>query len=92
MGRKRHILVDTLGLLMIVVVPAASVSDPVGARLLFSRLGGAGKKLRRIWVDGTYQSTPVHWVLMQCGIILQPVLRSDDMKGFVVLPRRAWYE
>ena len=92
MGRKRHILVDTLGLLMIVVVPAASVSDPVGARLLFSRLGGAGKKLRRIWVDGTYQSTPVQGVLMQCGIILQPVLRSDDMKGFVVLPRRAWYE
>ncbi len=87
-GRKRHILVDTMGLLMIVVVTAASVSDPAGARLLFSRLGGAGKKLRRIWVDGTYRGKLVDWVLMHCGIILQPVLRSDDMKGFVVLPRR----
>jgi putative transposase len=53
-----------------VVVTAASISDPKGARLLFARLGGGCKKLRRIWVD------------------LQPVLRSDDMKGFVVLPRR----
>ncbi|NTW97413.1 MAG: IS5 family transposase [Oscillochloris sp.] len=87
-GRKRHILVDTMGLLMIVVVTAASVSDPAGAQLLFSRLGGAGKKLRRIWVDGTYRGKLVDWVRTQCGIILQPVLRSDDMKGFVVLPRR----
>ena len=87
-GRKRHILVDTMGLLMIVVVTAASVSDPAGARRLFSRLGGAGKKLRRIWVDGTYRGNVVDWVLNHCGVILQPVLRSDDMKGFVVLPRR----
>ena len=87
-GRKRHILVDTLGLLMIVVVTAASVSDPAGARLLFSRFGGAEKKLRRIWVDGTYRGKLVDWVRVHCGCILQPVLRSDDMKGVVVLPRR----
>jgi putative transposase len=54
-GRKRPVLVDTLGLLLVVVVTAASVSDPAGARLLFKRLGGAGKKLRKIWVDGTYR-------------------------------------
>lgn len=54
-GRKRHILVDTLGLLLVVVVTAASVSDPAGARLLFARLNGGAKKLRRIWVDGTYR-------------------------------------
>ncbi|MCA1598574.1 MAG: IS5 family transposase, partial [Chloroflexi bacterium] len=52
-GRKRHVLVDTMGLLLAVVVTAASVSDPAGARLLFARLGGAGKKLRKVWVDGT---------------------------------------
>jgi putative transposase len=45
-GRKRHLLVDTLGLLMAVVVTAASVSDPAGARLLLARRGGACKKLR----------------------------------------------
>ena len=87
-GRKRHILVDTLGLLLVVVVTAASTSDPAGARLLFARMGGAGKKLRRIWVDGTYRGKLVDWALEHCQFLLQPVLRSDDMKGFVVLPRR----
>jgi len=47
-GRKRHILVDTMGLLVAVVVTAASVSEPKGARRLFKRLPGACKKMRRI--------------------------------------------
>ena len=87
-GRKRHILVDTIGLLLAVVVTAASVSDPKGARLLFKRLGGGCKKLRRIWVDGTYRGKLVNWVADHCWFLLQPVLRTDEMKGFVVLPRR----
>src|SRR5438067_13103496 len=69
-GRKRHILVDTLGLLLAVVVTAASVSDPKGARLLFKRLGGAGKKLRRVWVDGTYRGKLVAWVVDHCWFLL----------------------
>ena len=52
-GRKRHGLVDTLGVLLRVVVTAASTADAAGARLVFARLGGAGKQLRKIWVDGT---------------------------------------
>ncbi|MBP1464412.1 IS5 family transposase [Candidatus Chloroploca sp. M-50] len=88
MGRKRHILVDTMGLLIIVVVTAASMSDPAGARVLFSRLGGAGKKLRRIWVDGTYRGKLVDWVIAQRRFVLQPVLRTDGKKGFLVLPKR----
>jgi len=87
-GRKRHILVDTLGLLLAVVVTAASVSDAKGARLLFARLGGSCKKLRRIWVDGTYRGKLLSWVVDHCWFLLQPVLRTDEMKGFVVLPRR----
>lgn len=87
-GRKRHILVDTLGLLLLVVVTSAAVSDPAGARLLFARMTGACKKLRRIWVDGTYRGKLVDWVIEHCSFILQPVLRSEGMKGFVVLPRR----
>src|SRR5947209_2876576 len=51
-GRKRHILVDTLALLLAVVVTSAALSDPAGAKLLFKRLGGACKKLRRIWLFG----------------------------------------
>ncbi len=87
-GRKRHLLVDTLGLLLAVLVTSAALSDPAGAKLLLKRLGGACKKLRRIWVDGTYRGQLLQWVLLHCRFRLQPVLRSDDQKGFVVLPRR----
>src|SRR5262249_55479469 len=87
-GRKRHLLVDTMGLLLAVVVTAASVSDAKGARMLFKGLGGAGKKLRRIWVDGTYRGHLIAWVLLHCRFLLSPVLRCDDHKGFVVLPKR----
>jgi putative transposase len=87
-GRKRHILVDTLGLLLAVVVTSAAVSDPAGAKLLLRRLGGACKKLRRIWVDGTYRGQLLEWVLQHFPFVLQPVLRRDGQKGFVVLPRR----
>jgi len=87
-GRKRHILVDTLGLLLAVVVTSAAVSDPAGARLLLRRLGGACKKVRRIWVDGTYRGHLLEWVALHCRFVLQPVVRCDGQKGFVVLPRR----
>ncbi len=87
-GRKRHILVDTLGFLMAVIVTEASLSDPAGAKVLLKRLGGACKKLRRIWVDGAYRGLLLEWVLLHYKFVLQPVLRSDDQKGFVVLPRR----
>jgi len=87
-GRKRHILVDTLGLLLAVVVTSAALSDPAGARLLLRRLGGACKKLRRIWVDGTYRGQLFEWVMLHFHFVLQPVLRSQGQKGFVVLPRR----
>jgi putative transposase len=87
-GCKRHILVDTLGLLLAVLVASAAVSDAAGARRLFARRSGACKKLRRIWVDGTYRGRLLGWVLMQCPFVLQLVLRTDDHKGFVVRPRR----
>lgn len=87
-GRKRHILVDTLGLLILVVVTAASVQECDGARVLFKRLGGTGKKLRKIWVDGGYRGELLKWVQSKFKFILEVVLRSDAQKGFVVLPRR----
>ena len=87
-GRKCHILVDTLGLLLAVVVTSAAVSDPAGARLLLQRLGGACKKLLRILVDGTYCGHLVEWVMLHYRFVFQPVLRCDGQKGFVVLPRR----
>src|SRR2546428_7959308 len=87
-GRKRHLLVDTLGLLMAVIVTAASVSDPAGARLLFARLGGACKKLRLLWVDGTYRGQLVDLVSQHMRFVLRVTLRPEGTKGFVLLPRR----
>ncbi len=87
-GRKRHVLVDTLGLLLAVVVTAASTSDPAGARLLLRRLGGACKQVRKIWVDGTYRGQVLDWVSAHFKFRLQPVLRAADQQGFVVLPWR----
>jgi putative transposase len=87
-GRKRHLLVDTLGLLMAVVVSGASVPDVAGAKLVLRRVGGTGKKLRRIWVDGIYRGKLLEWVVEHYSFVLERVLRSDDMKGFVVLPKR----
>ncbi len=87
-GRKRHIMVDTMGLLMVVLVTAASVSDPQGARLLLARLTGACKKMRLIWVDGTYRGTLLDWVTQRFRFRLQPVMRPSGQRGFVLLARR----
>ena len=87
-GRKRHLLVDTLGLLMAVLVTSAALSDPAGAKRLFKRMGGACKKLRRIWVDGTYRGHLLEWVVLHFPFVLQPVGRAVGQKGFAVLPRR----
>jgi len=61
-GRKRHLLVDTLGLLLIVRVTVASVQDRDAARLLLRNLPGHCKKLRKIGVDGGYSGRLVQWV------------------------------
>ena len=87
-GRKRHILVDTLGLVLAVVVTAASLSDNEGARHLFKRLRGCCKKLRLIWVDGGYKAGLFEWVTSRFKFRLRQVLRKENQKGFSVLPRR----
>jgi putative transposase len=87
-GRKRHILVDTCGWLLAVIVTAASVQDREGARLLLARLAGFCKKLRLIWVDGAYRGPLLDWVAQRFRFRLQPILPPRGQKGFVVLARR----
>lgn len=87
-GRKRHLLVDTLGLVLALVVTTADVQDRDGCRLLLKRLSGSGKKLRRIWVDGGYRGVLLGWVSLHFKFVLSVVLRSDKRKEFVVLPKR----
>ena len=50
--------------------------------------GWAGKKLRKVFVDGTYRGKLVEWVLVHCRFALSPVLRPEGQKGFLVLPKR----
>ena len=87
-GRKRHILVDTLGLLLFVLVLRADIQDRDGAKLLFEKIKALFPRLKLIWADGGYAGKLVEWVKQFCHWILEIVKRSDDVKGFVVLPHR----
>ncbi len=90
-GRKRHILVDTLGLMWLLVVHPANIQDRDGARLLLASLETFCQRLRLIWADGGYSGALVDWVArLRCRapLRLEIVKRSDKSKGFVVLPKR----
>lgn len=87
-GKKRHILVDTMGLVLAVLVTPACVQDRDGAKQLFKHLTGSCKRLRLIWVDGAYRGKLIDWVAAHCRFRLEPVLRPDEQKGFAILPRR----
>jgi putative transposase len=87
-GRKRHILVDTLGLLLVVVVHTADLSESAGARLVLRKMGGSCKKLRRVWLDGGYRGSVLAWAFDVFRIVLEVVKPPPEQKGFAVLPRR----
>jgi len=90
-GRKRHILVDTIGLVLLVVVHSAGLQDRDGAQLVLAPLAHVFTKLRKIWADSGYAGALVNWVRnlrSRNRIDLEIVKRTDEMQGFVVLPRR----
>ncbi len=87
-GRKRHIVVDTLGLLLIVVVHIASIQDPAGAKLALTPLIGRVPRLALIWADGIYKGPLVAWVREHLGCVLVIVTRTEGQRGFQVLPKR----
>ncbi|MGH9571745.1 MAG: IS5 family transposase [Candidatus Angelobacter sp.] len=88
-GRKRHLIVDTLGLILVVVVHAASIQDRDGAKLALRQLAAGFGRLRLIWADGGYAGQLVAWVAaLGCHWVLQIVKRNADVKGFKVLPKR----
>jgi putative transposase len=100
-GRKRHLIVDTLGLVLLVVVTSASMQDRDGARVLLNGLFERIKKphptyphwwrfcrLKLIWADGGYRRELVEWVQSTLGWKLEIVEKLEGQRGFVVLPRR----
>lgn len=87
-GRKRHLAVDTLGLVWAVVVHGACRQDYNGARFVFNKLRAFGR-LRVVFADSVYGRNGLpEWVKNTFGWILQTVLRPVHAKGFVALPKR----
>jgi putative transposase len=90
-GRKRHVLVDVLGMLLVVVVHAASLQDRDGAKGVLEPLAHRFLKLRLIWADGGYAGALVAWLARfrpRNPLRLEIVKRSDNVGGFVVQPKR----
>ncbi len=90
-GRKRHVAVDCLGLILAMMITPAGVQDRDAARPLIKTLVRLYGRLQIIWADGGYLGALVNWVkqLRPFGKLrLEVVRRCDDVKGFKVLPRR----
>lgn len=88
-GRKRHIVTDTLGLLVGLVVHSAGVQDRDGAPVVLGSIRQTFPWLRHVFADGGYAGPKLRGALAKIGDwTLQIVKRSDTSKGFQVLPRR----
>src|SRR5260221_8011408 len=89
-GKKRHILVDTQGLLMHAIVHAADIQDRDGGAFVMATMFGMYPFLMKLYADGGYQGPlfrrAVAKIMAQVNIEI--VKRSDHAKGFVVLPKR----
>lgn len=91
-GRKRFLTVDTLGLVLRVLVTAASVGERDGGKQVLKQVKQMDKgvsRLTTIWVDGGFDGAPfMMWVMDVCRWIVQVVLRPQQTKGFVLLKKR----
>jgi putative transposase len=90
-GRKGHVLVDTLGLVLLVMITAANVQDRAAARILLSTLATQFRRLRVVWADGAYAGGLQQWVrrLRPWGKVrLEIVRKPKGQRGFAVLPWR----
>ena len=98
-GRKRHIIVDTLGLLMAVVVHAANEHDSKSAPKVIALLKERFSRLIKIIADGGYRGELIENTKTTFGLVLEVILRKDDSPKFQVIPKRwvvertfAWFE
>ena len=89
-GKKRHILVDTLGLLLHAVVHPADIQDRDGGKLVLATLFGLHPFLRKLFADGGYQGPKFRAAQKKILplLVTEIVKRSDHAKGFEIIPRR----
>lgn len=87
-GRKRHILVDTEGQLVTVVVHAASIQDRDGADWVLEAAQRKSRRLAHVWADSGYSGDLVEWWEAEQGITIEIVGKQPGQRTFVVAPRR----
>ncbi len=87
-GRKRHVVLDTMGLLLLVMVTTASVQDRDGARPVLQAMAVMHPGLRLVWADGGYAGKLVQWAKSVVRIVVEIVRKAEGQRGFEVLPRR----
>lgn len=87
-GRKRHIVCDTLGLLLVVMVTAASIQDRAGGRGILELLRSLAPGVRHVFADGGYQGQLIEIAKRLWGIAVEVVKKPAEQIGFAVLPRR----
>ena len=88
-GRKRHIVVDTLGMVLVVMVHTAGFQDYEAGHFLLRRIRETYRRLKVVFADSAYGKCGLpEWAQETCRVLLQTVLRPVQAKGFVVLPKR----
>ena len=87
-GRKRFLVVDTLGLILSVLVVAASVSEPAGGVEILDDINQRFPSIRKVWADSAYRGQLVDYVQRWCHFVLDIVRPAPDQQGFQVQPRR----
>ncbi|MFE5113685.1 IS5 family transposase [Streptomyces sp. NPDC056663] len=87
-GRRRHLICDTLGLLLMIHVRAGDVTDRQAATDLLPALANRFPTVTKLWAHGGYTGTLITWALAALHLVVTVIKRTDDVSGFVVLPRR----
>jgi transposase len=87
-GRKRHLAVDTGGLLLEVLITPASTQDRDGGRRLLWRLRRHLPTIRLVWADAGYAGKLVTWAAQVLAVTVQIVRKRPGVHRFEVLPRR----
>lgn len=87
-GRKRHIAVDILGLLLLVWVTPAIMPDCDGGAQLCDELQHIAPRIKKVWADSAYRGKLVEYVTLWCRFVLEIVKKLPGQKGFQVQPKR----
>ncbi len=87
-GRKRHLVVDTRGLPLMVMVTSADLHDSAAAKEVLFRLRLTRPEITILWADRAYAGKLVTWAKKHLNLTIKTVARPKDSSGFVLLPRR----